>query len=94
MSNHSPLPNDSVAPSGPETESQHAPRRRRLVRSIEGPVRFLAFWTAIALPFVHVPLLVRGLGDPAVTAVFLGLLAVNLLALYVGHDHNQSYSSH
>ncbi|MFC4249644.1 hypothetical protein ACFOZ7_22375 [Natribaculum luteum] len=89
MPNHSPLSNDSIAPSSPETERQHDGRRQRLVRSVKGPIQFLGFWVAITLPFVHVPLLVRGLDEPGVTAAFLGLVAVNLLALYAGHGYNQ-----
>ncbi|WP_335343076.1 hypothetical protein [Halomontanus rarus] len=45
------------------------------------------FWTAIVLPFLHVPLLATGLSGSAETLTFLGLLALNLLALYVGHSH-------
>ncbi|WP_049928101.1 hypothetical protein [Halopiger goleimassiliensis] len=87
MSNHSPLPNESLGPSGPETD--HQPDRRSIVRSLKGPAQFLAFWIAIALPFVHFPLLVQGLGDPSVTLTFLALLALNVLALYLGHGYNQ-----
>ncbi|MEY7850354.1 hypothetical protein AB7C87_14280 [Natrarchaeobius sp. A-rgal3] len=87
MSNHSPLPNESIGPSGPETD--HKSGSRRLVRSLKGPAQFLSFWVAIALPFVHLPLLAQGLGDPQITLTFLTLLSVNVLALYVGHGHNQ-----
>ncbi|MHC3436868.1 hypothetical protein ACYJ1Y_01940 [Natrialbaceae archaeon A-gly3] len=90
MSNHSPLSNDSVTRSGPETESRRDRLPRRLPRSLKQPVQFLGFWSAIALPFVHIPLLLQGLDGPHVTAAFLTLLAVNLFALYVGHDYNQS----
>ena len=89
MSNHSPLSNDSVAPSNPETERQHD-LPRQIVRTLRGPAQFLGFWSAIALPFLHVPLLVQGLDSSSTTLVFLGLLTANLLALYVGHGHNQS----
>jgi hypothetical protein len=36
-----------------------------------------------------VPLLVTGLSTATETGLFLGLLAINLLALYVGHAHRQ-----
>ncbi len=90
MSNHSPLPNDSVPRSSQEAESQRNSRSRRVVSSLKEPLQFLSFWTAIALPFVHVPLLLQGLDGPHVTAAFLSLLVANLLALYVGHEYNQS----
>ncbi|GAB3678106.1 hypothetical protein [Halopiger thermotolerans] len=84
MSNHSPLSNESIGPSNPEAD-----RQRRVLRSLKGPAQFLSFWVAIALPFVHLPLLAQGLGDPGVTLTFLALLAVNVLALYVGHGYNR-----
>ena len=87
MSNHSPLSNESLGPSSPETDRQR--ERRSLVRTVKGPAQFLSFWVAIALPFVHVPLLAQGLGDPSITLTFLALLSVNVVALYVGHGHNQ-----
>ncbi|WP_255169412.1 hypothetical protein [Natrononativus amylolyticus] len=85
MSNHSPLSNDSLAPSGTETE----PHGSRLTSSLKRPLQFCCFWIAIALPFVHVPLLAHGLGDLSVTIAFLSLLVVNVVALYVGHGYNQ-----
>lgn len=88
MSSPSPLSNESISPSSPETDPKHG-HRRRLVRSLKRPAQFLSFWVAIALPFVHLPLLAQGLGDPAVTLTFVVLLAVNALALYVGHGYNQ-----
>ncbi len=85
MPNPSPLSNESLARSNPEAERDCG----RLRRSVKRPAQFLSFWGAIALPFVHLPLLVQGLGDPQVTLTFLALLAVNVLALYVGHGYNQ-----
>ena len=89
MSNHSPLQNESIGPTSPETESS---RRtfHTVLRSIEGPTRFVSFWIAIALPFVYLPLLARGLGDPSVTITFVALLLLNVVTLYLGHDYNQS----
>ena len=90
MQDHSPLPNDSLSPSSPETENQPGARPRRLASSLKGPVQFVSFWAAIALPFLHVPLLMSGLGGLNVTVAFLGLLVANLVALYVGHGYNQA----
>lgn len=59
----------------------------RLVPSIAKPIRVASFWTAIALPFLHVPLLATGLSTAPETATFLGLLVLNLVALYLGHSH-------
>ena len=86
MTNPSPLTNDSLTPSGPETDQSDGPE---LLQTIKGPAQFLSFWIAIALPFIHVPLLAQGLGDPTVTLTFVALLGVNALALYLGHGYNQ-----
>ncbi len=86
MPNHSSLSNESLPASSPEAERT---RRLPLVHTLKAPAQFLSFWIAIALPFVHVPLLAQGLGDPTVTGVFLALLVLNALALYVGHGYNQ-----
>lgn len=61
----------------------------RLVPAIATPIRVASFWTAIVLPFLHVPLLAAGLSTPAETGTFLGLLGLNLVTLYVGHSYRQ-----
>ena len=52
------------------------------------PIRFVGFWLAVALPFAYLPLLVGGLSDWQVPT-FLGLFALNLFALVVGHDYGR-----
>lgn len=61
----------------------------RFVPWIAGPVRVACFWTAIVLPFLHVPMLATGLTTGTETATFLLLVGLNALALYVGHSHRQ-----
>lgn len=63
-----------------DTLERHAP-------TLAKPVRMASFWTAIVLPFLHVPLLATGLSNSAETMTFLGLLGLNLIALYLGHSH-------
>ena len=55
----------------------------RLVRSIEAA----AFWSAIALPFLYLPLLFYGLETRQQGIVFFSLLALNLVALLIGHRY-------
>jgi hypothetical protein len=61
-----------------------------LTRTVDGTVAFLrwsGFWGAIALPLVHVPLLVVE-GATASSAPLLALLWVlNVLALVLGRHH-------
>ncbi|MFB6108202.1 MAG: hypothetical protein ABEJ82_05085 [Haloplanus sp.] len=53
---------------------------------VAAPLRFVAFWTAVALPFLYVPLLFGGLEGGQTTA-FVGLLLLNAVALVLGHDY-------
>ena len=45
-----------------------------------------AFWSAVAMPFLYVPLLVGGLTSGE-TVTFVGLLVLNVVALVLGHGH-------
>ncbi|WP_254271882.1 hypothetical protein [Haloarcula marina] len=58
-----------------------------LRRSVMAPVRGVAFWTAIVLPFLYVPLLASGLQSPSVRTAFAAMVACNAVALLVGHPH-------
>lgn len=53
------------------------------------PVRIFAFWVAVALPFLYLPLLITGLENTTVTMAFLALLATNAVTLFVGHPHRR-----
>lgn len=58
------------------------------LRVVTYPVQFAAFWLAVALPFLYLPLLYGGVqGEQA--AVFGSLLALNAAALVVGHGHSR-----
>lgn len=57
--------------------------RSQLLRPIEA----IAFWSAVALPFLYLPLLVMGLETTAELMVFFGLVALNALAFVIGHRH-------
>jgi hypothetical protein len=61
--------------------------RATALRTAAAPIRFVGFWAAVALPFLYLPLLYRGLESNEVT-VFVGLLGLHLLALVVGHNYN------
>lgn len=57
---------------------------------LAGPLEFVGFWAAVALPFLYVPLLVETqLQTVAETATFLTLLGLNVLALFVGHSYKR-----
>jgi hypothetical protein len=50
------------------------------------PIKRVAFWAAIALPLAYLPLLVGGLEDVEIT-LFVGLLALNVVAVTLGHGY-------
>lgn len=57
-----------------------------VVTSLADGVRLAAFWAAIALPFLHLPLLYR----PVKYAdAFLVLLVLNVVCLLVGHRYRR-----
>ena len=58
------------------------------VEIVTAPFRFVAFWAAVALPFLYVPLLFGGLQGEQLAA-FVGLLGAHLLALVAGHGYSQ-----
>ena len=89
MSSPSPVHNEQAAAEAGENNRRSGSIRDRLgVDALTNPIRMVSFWMAVALPFLHVPLLLQGLHGPSETLTFLGLLALNLVALLVGHPHN------
>lgn len=52
------------------------------------PLRLLGFWSAIALPFLYVPLVASGLETHQELWVFLALLAANVMAVGLGHSYS------
>lgn len=60
-----------------------------LAARLKSPLQFLSFWGAIALPFAHLSLLAQGLESASTALLFVGLLALNAVALYVGHGYKQ-----
>lgn len=59
------------------------------LQSVGRPVIGLAFWAAIALPFLHLPLLIAGLETTRMTVAFLLLLGLNVVALIVGQPYGR-----
>jgi hypothetical protein len=75
-------------PADVATEETEASTLRRVVRSAGRPLRVVGFWTAVALPALHVPLLLSGLDGRADALAFAALVALNGLALWLGHGHD------
>ncbi|MFD1563629.1 hypothetical protein ACFR99_08720 [Haloarchaeobius amylolyticus] len=61
----------------------------RVAPGLVTSIRAVGFWTAIAMPFLYLPLLATGLSSSFDAVLFVCLVVGNLLALYVGHPHYQ-----
>ena len=61
----------------------------RITAAITRPLEAIAFWSAIALPFLYIPLLIYGLDTGGRVAVFLGLIVLNVIAFVLGHGYNR-----
>ncbi|QLG63040.1 hypothetical protein [Halorarum salinum] len=63
----------------------------RLTRTVQNrtelsPIRAMAFYTAIGLPLLYLPLLVNGL-DSSDGPLFAALVCANFAALLAGHGY-------
>jgi len=82
------LPFDSNTLDESETTGHRSTGRlEALRRTAIDQARAAGFWTAIALPFLYLPLL-TGLDERTHAVVFLSLLVVNLVALLLGRHHS------
>lgn len=69
----------------PLSETTALPGSRPDIRAlVVRPVRRLAFWAAIVLPFLHLSLLLSGLESRSTTLAFVALVTLNIVAVYVG----------
>lgn len=80
-------------------DSQPSRLGRRLVQGVEAvverlarAVRALAFWAAVGLPFVYLPLVVSGVSGQQWFALG-GLLLAHAVALVAGHDYARNPST-
>ena len=64
-----------------------AGERPPVVAALGAPLSAVAFWCAVGLPVLYVPLLVTGLDAPRDLALFLGLLGLHLVALVAGRSY-------
>jgi hypothetical protein len=65
------------------------PSLSRYGSGLKSRVTTIAFWTAIVLPFLHLPLLATGLETTSVLLAFTALVALNVVAVLVGQPHRR-----
>lgn len=56
-------------------------------RAVATPLAAVAFWSAIALPALYLPLVISGLNSVGDLAVFFGLFGLHLAALLGGRTY-------
>lgn len=56
--------------------------------SLADPLSRVAFWAAIVLPFLYLPLLVTGLDRQSTTVAFVALLTLNAVAIALGQRYD------
>lgn len=78
---------DPVHAGRTEPDGRPAGRLARAKCRLDASVRRASFWTAVLLPVVHLSLLAAGVETTRETAALAALLATNVGALVVGHEH-------
>ncbi|MHC3439345.1 hypothetical protein ACYJ1Y_14955 [Natrialbaceae archaeon A-gly3] len=58
--------------------------------SVGSTVTAIAFWLATVLPVLYLPVILAGLDSAIRLGLFGCLLAINVVALVVGHDYPES----
>lgn len=80
--------NDGSARADTEQIADHP--SQLTVSALARPFEATAFWSAIALPFLYLPLLINGLGSSAQLTAFLTLLALPVVAIVCGYGYNRT----
>ncbi|ELY93570.1 hypothetical protein C482_19269 [Natrialba chahannaoensis JCM 10990] len=53
-------------------------------------VTMISFWLGTLLPLVYFPVFLTGIDSMSRFSLFLALIAVNILALIIGHNYQNS----
>lgn len=59
------------------------------LESLTEPLSAIAFWMAIAIPALYVPLIATGIEGLDGLGLFFGLFALHLVSLYVGRSYRR-----
>lgn len=70
-------------------QSPHVDALQGLSWQLQPALATVAFWIAVGLPALYLPLLVAGVDTTSGLTVFLGLVCLHLMALLAGHTHRR-----
>jgi len=59
------------------------------IESLATPISAIAFWLAIAIPALYVPLIATGVDGPGELGLFFGVFGFHLLSLFLGRSYRQ-----
>ncbi|WP_054519804.1 hypothetical protein [Halanaeroarchaeum sulfurireducens] len=79
-------PSTSAA-SSPSRLSSSLPGTLSAYETVLRPIEAVAFWMAVIMPFVYVPLLVTGVETSSEQIAVAALVAVHVVALVVGRRY-------
>ncbi|MCU4740661.1 hypothetical protein OB955_08065 [Halobacteria archaeon AArc-m2/3/4] len=60
--------------------------------SVGSTLTAVGFWVGALLPFVYLPVFVTGIDSAFRLLLFVGFIALNVVALVVGHDYPETRS--
>ncbi|GAA0646775.1 hypothetical protein [Salarchaeum japonicum] len=60
---------------------------RTLPLGVPKPLEAVGFWSAVALPFLYVPLFVAGLPSADAQVAFAALVLAHAVTLFLGHGY-------
>lgn len=81
------MQDNDTFPGPPDTLARWLRLLSRYPRGVLTWVQGIAFWTAVVIPAVYIPLLLRGLSTTADAVTLAQLLGINAVALVVGHGY-------
>lgn len=73
----------------PDVPRKFDVRSQLSLRTVTDPLSALAFWTAIALPAIYLPLAMTGIDNAGELAIFLGLFGAHVFALLAGRSYRR-----
>lgn len=81
---------EALGPDRSTGEQPGLPSALAEIRATVGRVvAAVCFWLAVALPLIYIPLLARGVESVGTVQTLGTLLAINAVALVVGHTHRR-----
>ncbi len=83
-----PMSSDTLTPHDQNPPRDVSTSFGPFLRPVVGVIQFVAFWLAVALPLIYLPMIALGLATTYPLG-FVGLIGTNAIALAIGHGHDR-----